>query len=287
MKKSIYAIITIALTFILFICSCSIKTDNLEDSVIYTTVYPINYLAKYIYKDYAEINSIYPINCDLNSYKLTNKKKDQFAKADLFIYNGLTDEKEIAKDLINRNGDLLIIDVSKGLSIENDPTELWLSPNNYLMLAKNIKNNLSEYLTSKYIIESLEKNFADFQEKISIIDASLHTVGKTAAEKNKNTIIVSNNTFKYLEKYDFRVISLQDEKNLKEAKLNAIKNGFSSGKYTFILTTDFDKDNEIVNDLVNNHKAKTIMVDTLTYSLTDDYFDIMTEYIENIKKIVS
>ena len=48
--------------------------------------------------------------------------------------------KTIAKNLINKNKNLLIIDVSNGLSYKNGVKELWMSPNNYLMLAKNIKD---------------------------------------------------------------------------------------------------------------------------------------------------
>lgn len=276
------------LLFVLFFAtSCSIQTDDLEGATIYTTVYPINFLTEYLYKDYATISSIYPVDCDLNTYSLTKKQIKNYAKADLFIYNGLTDEKETAKTLLNKNKNLLIIDVSYGLALKYAPEELWLSPNNYLMLAKNIKDNLIEYLTSKIIIEDIEKNYKDFQEKISIMDASLHSLGKEAKENSKNVIIVSNNMFKYLENYGFDVISLEDSSNQKENKLNSIKSNFKSGKYKHILVADIDQSDELVQDLVTNSKAESIVVDTLTMTLTDDYFNIMTKYIENIKTIVS
>lgn len=272
---------------VFFATSCSLKTDDLEDATIYTTVYPINFLTNYLYKDHATISSIYPTDCDINTYELTKKQIKNYAKADLFIYNGLTDEKETAKTLLNKNKDLLIIDVSYGLTLNNAPEELWLSPNNYLMLAKNIKDNLQEYLTSKIIIEQIDENYKEFQEKISLMDASLHSLGKTAKENNKNVIVVSSNMFKYLENYGFEVISLEDASNLKENKLNMIKSNFKSGKYKYILVADVNANNEVVQDLITNHKANSIAVDTLTMTLTGDYFDIMTKYIENIKTIVS
>ena len=272
---------------IFFTTSCTLKTDDLEGATIYTTVYPINFLTNYLYKDYATISSIYPIDCDIETYELTKKQIKNYAKADLFVYNGLTEEKETAKTLLNKNQDLLIIDVSYGLTLNNAPEELWLSPNNYLMLAKNIKDNLSEYLTSKIIIEKIDENYKNFQEKISIMDASLHTLGKSARESGDNVIVASSNMFKYLENYGFDVISLQDEANLKENKLETIKNNFKEQKYTYILVADTDANNEVVQDLITNYKAKSISVDTLTMTLTGDYFDIMNKYIENIKTIVS
>jgi len=272
---------------IFFTTSCTLKTDDLEGATIYTTVYPINFLTNYLYKDYATISSIYPIDCDIETYELTKKQIKNYAKADLFVYNGLTEEKETAKTLLNKNQDLLIIDVSYGLTLNNAPEELWLSPNNYLMLAKNIKDNLQEYLTSKIIIEQIDTNYKEFQEKISLMDASLHSLGKDAKENNKNVIVASSNMFKYLENYGFEVISLTDESNLKENKLSNIKNNFKDGKYTYILVADSDANNEVIQDLITNYKAKNISVDTLTMTLTGDYFDIMTKYIENIKTIVS
>ncbi|MBE6155688.1 MAG: zinc ABC transporter substrate-binding protein [Firmicutes bacterium] len=287
MKKYKYGFLALCLLVLFFATSCSFKTDNLEDATIYTTVYPINFLTNYLYKDYATISSIYPLDCDISTYELTDKQVKNYAKGDLFIYNGLTSEKETAKTLLNKNQNLLIIDVSYGLTLNYAPEELWLSPNNYLMLAKNIKDNLQEYLTSKIIIEKIDDNYKIFQEQISLMDASLHSLGKNASENNKNIIVTSSNMFKYLENYGFSVISLQDENNLKENKLDAIKSNFKTGKYTYILVADTDEDNEIIKDLTTNYKAKSIIVDTLTMSLTGDYFDVMTKYIENIKTIVS
>lgn len=282
-NKKKFILFIIGILAIMFTSSCSLTKDDLENATIYTTVYPINYLANYLYSDYGNISSIYPKDCDLSTYSLTKKQIDNYAKADLFIYNGLTNEKEIAKKLLNKNKKMLIIDVSYGLSLNNDTTELWLSPNNFLMLAKNIKDNLEEYLTSKIIIESIDQKYKSFEENISIMDAMLHRYGNSAKESNKNIIITSNNTFKYLNNYGFNVISLQDNANLKDFKLNAIKNNFKSQKYKYILTLATDQDNEVIQDLANNYGAKLTIIDPLTISLEDDYFNIMTDMIENIK----
>lgn len=274
------------LVLCLFLSACTIETDSLEDAKVYTTVYPINYLTKVLYGDHGEIVSIYPSDADYETYTFTKKQTKEYASGDIFIYNGLTKEKETAKTLLNKNRNLLIIDVSNGLSLKNDMTELWLSPNNYLMLAKNIKKNLQDYVNSKQISDDVEANYKDFQEKISLLDANLHNLGKTSKENNKNVIVASNDTFKYLENYGFEVISLEDPANQKENKLNTIKSNFKSGKYKYILTLDIDQNNDIIKDLKDNNKAEIIVVDSLTLSLEDDYFEVMNTYMENIKTIV-
>ena len=286
MKKSFLKKILILALMVFITCSCSIKKDDLEGATIYTTVYPIKYITNYLYGSYSTINSIYPKDCDLNSFKLTKKQIEYYANSNLFIYNGLTNEKEIAKSLINKNKDLLIIDVSYGLNVDNDSEELWLSPKNYLMLAKNIKDNLTNYLTSKYIIEQVNNNYSDFEEKISLMDANLRSIAAQADDKN--TIVTNSSTLNFLKDYGFNVISLQDEDNLKEIRLNNIKNKFKSGKYKYILCIDKEINNDVITELVDNYKAQTIIVDSLTLSLDeDDYFNIMNKFIENIKTVLS
>ena len=135
MKKIFLLILSLFL-----LTGCSLKKDNLENATIYTTIYPIKYLTEFMYKDYSTIESIYPAGADVTTYELTDKQIKNYAKGDLFIYNGLSNEKTITKNLINKNRNLLIIDVSNGLSYTYGIKELWMSPNNYLMLAKNIKD---------------------------------------------------------------------------------------------------------------------------------------------------
>ena len=286
MKKSFLKKILILALMVFITCSCSIKKDDLEGATIYTTVYPIKYITNYLYGPYSTINSIYPKDCDLNSFKLTKKQIEYYADSNLFIYNGLTNEKAIAKSLINKNKDLSIIDVSSGLHVDNDSEELWLSPKNYLMLAKNIKDNLTNYLTSKYIIEQVNNNYSDFEEKISLMDANLRSIAAQADDKN--TIVTNSSTLNFLKDYGFNVISLQDEDNLKEIRLNNIKNKFKSGKYKYILCIDKEINNDVITELVDNYKAQTVIVDSLTLSLDeDDYFNIMNKFIENIKTVLS
>ena len=118
------------------------KRDDYEDVTIYTTTYPVEYLTKELYGENAEILSIYPSGANYYEYSLSEKQIKEYSKAAIFIYNGLSDEKEIARNFINENHNIKIIDVAYGLSTSYGVEELWLSPNNLLMLASTVKNNL-------------------------------------------------------------------------------------------------------------------------------------------------
>ena len=150
------------------------------------------------------------------------------------------------------------------------------------------ESNLNEEGKKEFlnIIEQVNNNYSDFEEKISLMDENLRSIAAQADDKN--TIVTNSSTLNFLKDYGFNVISLQDEDNLKEIRLNNIKNKFKSGKYKYILCIDKEINNDVITELVDNYKAQTIIVDSLTLSLDeDDYFNIMNKFIENIKTVLS
>ena len=269
----------------LLLTGCSLTKDNLEDATIYTTVYPIEYLTEFLYSDYAEIDSIYPNEADVASYELTEKQLKEYARGDLFIYNGLGNEKNIAKDMINVNGNLLIIDVANGLNYTYGIEELWMSPNNYLMLAKNIKDYLIEYLESTTIIDYVENKYDELAEILSLKDADLRAIGKEAYENGTNTLVVSNDVFKFLENYGFEIISL-DENTLTESSLNSIKEDFSDGTYDTIIVLD-NNYTENINSIIEEYDANTIDVSSMTTFSEGsiDYITSMQQFIDNLRNL--
>ncbi len=282
MKKNLkYIFLTI---LIITLTGCFSK-DKLSNDNVYTTIYPINYLTSYLYGDIKNVSSIYPAGADVTTYELTKKKKETYEKGALFVYNGLTNEKSLAKEFINNNKDMLLIDVSQGLNYEYAIEELWLSPNNYLMFAKNIKNYLIEYTTSKTVIDSIEKNYRELEEKLSFMDAELRDIASTAVFDGNYTLVVSSSKLRFLEKYGFEVIVLDS----KELNTTSIKSNFKNSKYKDIYLCNTDPKTDLIKQLESEYKANIITVNTLT-TLSDnevqnneDYLTIMTSLIDNIR----
>lgn len=279
-KKGFLLVLAIFLT-----TGCSLTKDSLEDATIYTTVYPIGYLTEFLYSDYAEVDSIYPNGADVSNYELTEKQLREYAKSDLFIYNGLGNEKNIAKDMININDNLLIIDVSNGLNYTYGIEELWMSPNNYLMLAKNIKDYLIEYLESTTIIDYVKGKYNELAEILSLKDADLRAIGKEARENGTNTLIVSNDVFKYLENYGFEVISL-DEETVTESTLNSVRDEFDEGTYDTIIVLD-DNYTDSINSIIEDYEANTIDVSSMASFVegSSDYITVMQQFIDDLRNL--
>lgn len=286
MKKNKNLLKIFCLLLGLFSLTGCFKRDDMEDISIVVSTYPIEYIVKSLYGSYSKIDSIYPSGVDVNNYELTDKQISDYSKNTLFVYNGLSDEKNVARSFLNQNRNMKIIDVSYGLNIEYGKTseELWLSPNNYLMLATTTKNNLSDFINSKYIKQAIATNYAKLQEDLSLMDANLRSIGAAS----KKPVITTTNTLKYLENYGFTVISLEDGKNF----TTELKSNFKNGTYSKVFIKS-DESSDTINQLVNNYKASTIkvnMMDTLSSeerTNNDDYLSIMNEYLRNLREATS
>ncbi|MDE6141931.1 MAG: metal ABC transporter substrate-binding protein, partial [Bacilli bacterium] len=265
------------------------KRDNMDNISIYSTVYPIEYLVKNIYGYNSTINSIYPNGTDTKTYELTEKKLKEYANVDLFVYNGLTSEKSIAASFLTHNSNLKIIDVSKGISLQNDQEELWLCPSNYLMLAQNIKNELIEYTKSTILKQEINEKYDALKLTISKYDAELKLIAENA---QNNTIIAGNDVFLFLEKYGFDVISVEESDRYLASYYQEAKNNIVNKKNTYIFVLDTDTINENTSNL-EKAGAKIITVRSMT-NLTDDeekdnldYPKMMMEFIEQIRNEVN
>ena len=282
MKK---ILLIISLIFILITSGC-IKRDNLEDITIYTTIYPVQYVTERLYGYNSEVLSIYPDGVNPKKYTLTKKQIKDYSKSAIFVYNGLSDEKNIARDFINNNKNIKIIDVSQGININNDVEELWLNPTDYLMLTQNIKNSLKEYISNKYIKEEIDKNYQKVKIDISEIDAELKRIAENAIS---NTIVISNNSLKFLEKYGFNIISL-DEDTVDKSTVSKVKNLMNNGSINYIITLDNETTSDTVKNLISTGKVKEATIKTIA-TLTDEqrknkdtYMTIMNENVELIKQ---
>lgn len=287
MKK--IKIFSLLIAMLILVSGCSFEKKNLEDANIYTTVYPITYITNYLYGEDSTITSIYPVGVDINDYKLTDKQIADYSNGDLFVYVGLGNEKEITKSLINKNDNLLIIDATYGLNYTNDIRELWLAPNNFLMLAKNIKNSLNEYLDNALKEEAVEKKYNELYSEVSWIDAELRNIAKEAKTLDNNTLVVSSNTFKYLENYGFNIVSLEDIlASGSENALTDIKNKFKNSKYTSVIKLASEEKTDLITELETKNKAKVIEFnDIITNNdSSSDYLSIQYENIATIRNLL-
>ena len=284
MKK--IKLLLIPLLLIVLTTGC-FKKDNLEGIEIVTTAYPYEYVTNILYGDHSLVTSIYPDGTDITSYKISKKVIKDYSKKELFIYNSLNNDKDLAKDLLSYNKNMLIIDATNGMETTYGEEELWLNPSNLLMIAQNIKNGLNEYITNNYLKKQISNNYEELKVSLSELDADIKLTAENATRK---VIVVNNDSLKYLEKYGFTVISLDDSTNsISDKTVTDIKNKIKNGEinHLFILdkTTNSDTFNQIVNDTgINTLTFKRL--DNITDTERDskeDYMTLMNYNIELLK----
>ena len=269
--------------------------DTSTTMIAYTSLYPVEYIMDTLYGDKIVVYSIYPDKQDnkndeetnYKNYVLKEKQIEDFSKGDLYVYNGtILKEKDYAVKMINYNKDIKIIDASQGMSYKNDVSETWLDPSNTLMMASNIKKGLTEYVEEKVDLKDINNNYEELKFNLSEIDAELKQI---ATNSNNPTIVVSNDLFKYLEKYGFNVISLEENENLTDKEISEVKSLASNKTIKYIFLKDNENTNETIKKIVNDYKLTTVSLNTLsTISTNDrkdkkDYLSIMYDNINSIK----
>ena len=280
----------VATLIIMTITGCSLgiklKRDTMEDITIYTTTYPINYILNYLYGENSTIKSIYPAGVNLEEYTLSNKKLKEYSKSDLFVYNSLDKDKDYAVKMINYNQDLKMIEVTVGMNYNYSIEELWLNPYNYLMIAQNIKSGLKEYITNPYLIKEIEQNYDDLKYDLSRLDANLKDIVKNA---NYTTIVADSDMFKFLEKYNITVISLEENDNLTNSTIEEVKKYISEGKIRYIYTAN-STPNATAQTIIDETQIEAITINSMNNvdgqikNSNENYLTIMSNNIDAFKK---
>ncbi len=262
------------------------KKDNLENITIYTTVYPTEYIVNRLYGNHSVVKSIYPDNIDIDKYTLTDKQLKDYSKADMYVFNGLSKEKDYLIDMFSYNKDMMIIDATQSIEINYNSNELWIDPSNFLMAASNIESGLLEYISNHYLKEEIENNYDKLKIEVSNLDASLKLM---VTNGSHNTLVVDDNSLKFLEKYGFTVISIENTENLTQKVKNEVYNLIDKGEVDYIYTLDEENLNDVVKEIQVNTNVKIVELNKLD-NLTDkersdnkNYISILSDNINLLK----
>lgn len=287
-KKNLLLILMI---MIILLSGCNFTKDSMQDITIYTTIYPVRYLIDSLYGNYSTIYSIYPSGIDPSEYELSEKKIKEYANTDLFVFNSLDKDRDFAVNMINVNKNLKIIDISLGMAYENDIAELWLNPYNYLMMAQNTKNGLLEYIDNPYLISNndktgIEDKYEELKYNLSRLDADMKEDISLAKYK---TIVVDDDVFKFLEKYNLKVISLEDNDNLNENTINEVKKLINNKEIKYIFSSK-NETNDTCKNLIDTYNIELITLNTMETidggitNSNENYITVMNNNIDLLNK---
>ena len=272
-------------------CKLNIDTDSMKDIKVYTTIYPIRYLIDSLYGTNSTIYSIYPSGVEPKDFQISDKKLEEYSQADLFVFNSLDKERDYAVKMINKNKKLKIIDVSMGMTYDNDVAELWLNPYNYLMMAQNTKNGLLEYISNPYLITNdegtgVEDKYEALKYDLSRLDADIK---ETISLSSYDTIVVDNDVFNFLSKYNLNVISLEEDDKLTDIKINEVKKLINEGKIKYIYSSKTETNNTC-KKLIVDYGVELVTFNTMETvdggitNSNENYVTVMNNNLELLNK---
>lgn len=274
----------ILLITIIFLFTGCFRNDSMENINIITSVYPIEYIVNYLYGNHSTINNIYPNDSEIINFEVTDILLEQYSSNDLFIFNGLSKEKDYIKAMKEKNEDLKIINASENLEFNYSIEELWLDPNKLLTIAYNIKKGFSEYIKSTYLINEINEKYDELKIEITSLDGKYYS---TAKNSSSNTIIVSDDAFKCLEKYGIKVISL-DSDTVTQKDIENAKDCIDSLDCKYIFIKYGEQTNDTINNIINEKNITKLELYTMTnlYNINIDnnsYITLMNQNLENLK----
>lgn len=275
-----------SLFIMIFLLSGCFKRDNFEGIDIRTTVYPIEYITNRLYGNNSEVSSIYPSGVNLSEYELSEKQINDYSKTGLFIFDGTSDEKKYVAEFSKNNKHLKIIDATLSMEAENGNETLWLNPSNFLMMAQNIRYGLKQYIDNHYLKNEIDENYNKLKEEISRLDASIYEISDNASFK---TLVVSSDLFKFLEKYDLNIISLEENENLTEKTVADVIDLINDDKIHYIILKQGEEMNDTIKKVVDETGVEIVYYHMLSNLTGDernakkDYISIMSENIDILR----
>lgn len=287
MKNIKYLFLTIVLLIPIALITSGCTDDSMDNIEIIVTNYPNEYITKKLYENHATITPIYPDGVDINNYKISNKQKHDYAKKDLFVYNGLIEkERNLAIDLLDINPNLKIIDTAYVLETDYSPEEMWLNPSSLLMMSQNIRLGLEEYITSTYLQKEVDDAYDKLKIELSELDADYRVAVESTEHK---TIIVADSALKYLEKFGLDVICIDSDANQKT--LSQAEKAIKNKNVSYIMLFKGEEVNENAKKLLDTYtdiqKLELHKLDNISdteRSNKENYNTIMRSNLELIKK---
>lgn len=207
MKRVIHSFLIILLAMIGFGCQTTSETNHSEN-IIYTSIYPLQFIAERIVGDTAQVQSVYPPGVDAHTYEPTSKEIIDMAEGDAFIYLGGAMEG-FAENTANaiKSHDVRLIEMHpfQELFISTDDSHdhhehgdvdphFWFDPERMIIAAEIIKNELAQLYADH--ADLYEKNYDQLKEALIALDDSFQQVME---EKTDKHIIVSHAAYGYWE----------------------------------------------------------------------------------------
>lgn len=291
MKKSFLIVIVV----LLLITGCSTEeqsTNNSENLLVYTSFYPLYFLADEIGGENIDLKIVVPNDVDSHGYEPSMNKLKDLERAQVFIYNGSGFESWADRLIGSIIEEEITINASDSVDIimkdgRPDP-HIWLNPDNMIKIGEKIKERFVSLDQDNK--EEYEENYNEMSSKLKELD---NRFLNELENKKKGSIIVSHEAFDYMaERYGFEQISVAGISPEQEPGPGTIANIIETAEdedyeYIFLETLVNSKTVRVIADETGLEILKLNPIEGLTeeeQAKGKDYISIMEDNLKNLKK---
>lgn len=273
------------------------SSTNDSKPTIYTSIYPIQYIAQEITGDETIVQSIYPPGVDAHTYEPSTRDLTSIANAEAFIYLGAGMEgfAETAVEALQSH-DVTFIELGKNTELfhpsddhghdhghdhgDYDP-HIWLDPLRMITIAEMIQEELININPDQHAL--YEKNFRQLKENMLQLDQNFKD---TLLPKTNKHIIVAHAAYGYWEeRYGIEQIAISGLSSGSEPSQKDLVKVVETAKdlnltYIIFEQNSSDRVSTIVQDYIGAEALEIHNLETLTekdIKNDEDYISLMKQ----------
>lgn len=281
MKKTITILVFIFSFGVLNACN-SETIDHEGHPILYTTIYPIQFITEELVGDEADVISVYPPGVDAHSYEPTIREMLDIARGKAFIYLGAGMESfaESAKSALQAS-DVAFIEVGKDKNLfmpadHHDLTDhshdhgdvdphIWFDPLRMVQASEMIKDELTQIFPE--LSDHLNENFTTLTDQLIELDEQFKA---TLQSKQKHHIIVSHAAYQYWE----------ERYGIIQVPISGLTAGDEPSQKELARIVNFAKRENITHILFEQNASNKIA------EIIQDHIDAKALYIHNLEVLV-
>lgn len=287
-------------------------TGQTEQLMIYTTIYPLAFIAETIGGDFVEVESILPAGSDAHSFEPTSKLMVDIAGSDMFIFNDEVSESyaHTIKDAL-ANEQVKFLEASDGLDKihyhhdhthgeeaddhDHDPGDLdphvWISPKLMNQLAENVLIALIELMPEEQ--DYFNDHFDQLSNRLLELDKKFATAIEHA---NHKKILVTHAAFGYWERdyglEQIAITGLSATQEPSQRELTRLLDTIEELAFRYILFEQ-NVQPKVAQVIQVESGLEQLIIHNLAVLTTDDidngedYFSLMERNIDVLKKALN
>jgi len=295
-----FVIIAVMLSFIM---SCQANKQNFKQKpLIFTSIYPIEFIVERLTEDFARSQSIFPPGVDAHTYEPTIKDIMSIAEGEAFFFLG--EGMEGSADKISQalhDSPVKIIEIAKYPEIFIDSMDdqehddhshgdfdphIWFDPERMITLSEIVKDELNELFPEEH--ELIANNFHQLTEELVELDNQFQ---RRLQVKENPSIIVSHAAYGYWEhKYNIKQIPISGMSSTDEPSQKALAHLVEIANEQNIEYVLFEKttsnrlativQEEIDANALYIHNLETLLPEDIKQN--KDYFSLMRENLNTL-----